>query len=56
MGAFGPPPANSRELYATQLQQMRDMGFPNDDANIVALHQCGGNVSMAIDRLLQSPY
>ena len=34
---------------------MRDMGFPNDEANLAMLHQCGGNVSIAIDRLLQMP-
>jgi ubiquilin len=51
----GPPPPNASELYATQLQQMREMGFPNDEANLAALHSCGGSVTMAVDRLLQAP-
>ncbi|KAJ9468785.1 Ubiquitin domain-containing protein DSK2 [Diplonema papillatum] len=43
-----------RERYAEQLAQMREMGFPNEEANIAMLQQCGGNVSIAIDRLLSS--
>ena len=43
------PPA---ERYATQLQQMADMGFTNQELNIQMLQQTGGNVQLAIERLL----
>ena len=43
------PPA---ELYASQLQQMAEMGFVDADANTRALQATGGNVNAAIERLL----
>lgn len=43
---------NPRELFATQLQAMRDMGFINEEANIKALQATGGNVNAAVERLL----
>ena len=54
---FTPPTAaannqNLRQVYAVQLQSMRDMGFINDEANIVALKETGGNVNAAVERLL----
>lgn len=51
---FAPPPlqGNPREIYREQLQQLRDMGFPNEEANIAALQQAQGNVQFALERLL----
>lgn len=55
--AFVDPTANmTREQleqhFASQLQQMREMGFFDTDACIAALRATGGNVSAALDRLL----
>jgi ubiquilin len=47
---FVQPPTQG---YAAQLQQMRDMGFTNDQANLEALAATGGNVEAAIERLLR---
>ena len=58
MGNLFTPPAaatnnqNLRQVYAVQLQSMRDMGFINDEANIAALKETGGNVNAAVERLL----
>jgi ubiquilin len=50
---FGAPPVgNPREVYAAQLQQLKDMGFPNESANLAALQQSQGNIDFAIERLL----
>jgi ubiquilin len=38
--------------FAVQLQQLQDMGFPNQQANIAALQATNGNVEAAIERLL----
>jgi ubiquilin len=61
-GGFGAPSVGgqntsipSAELYATQLQQMKDMGFFDEAQNIWVLQQCMGNVSAAIERLLTGP-
>jgi ubiquilin len=52
-GNFAPPHvANPQEAYASQLQQLRAMGFPNEQANIAALQQSQGNIEFAIERLL----
>lgn len=53
---FAPPvpQGNPREIYREQLQQLRDMGFPNEDANIAALQQSQGSVSFAIERLFNA--
>ncbi|CCW67085.1 unnamed protein product [Phytomonas sp. Hart1] len=50
---FSPPQpqGDPRVIYREQLQQLREMGFPNEDANIAALQQSQGNVSFAIERL-----
>jgi len=55
MGA-NPPPAqqNPAELYATQIQQIKDMGFFNEALIIQALQATGGNVEAAVERLLSS--
>lgn len=47
-GAQQPP----RERFATQLGQLRDMGFTDEEAALRALQATGGNVQAAIDRLL----
>ncbi|KAL0483356.1 ubiquilin [Acrasis kona] len=47
------PPA---ELYATQLQQLKDMGFTDEAKNITALQSSRGNVNAAIEYLLSNPY
>ena len=47
-----PPPANSGQLYASQLQTLTDMGFVETDANLRALVSTGGNVQAAVERLL----
>eukprot|EP00729_Bicosta_minor_P010594 gene10594-7273_t len=47
-----PPPANPRETYASQLEQMRGMGFYDEAANLQALTATQGNVSAAVERLL----
>ena len=57
-GGFNPAPlvqpaADPRVLYQAQMQQMRDMGFINDDANLNALQMCGGNVQLAVEYLLR---
>ncbi|TPP42383.1 Ubiquitin family protein [Leishmania donovani] len=51
---FAPPvpQGNPREVYREQLQLLRDMGFPNEEANIAALQQAQGNVQFALERLL----
>lgn len=40
------------ERYREQLEQMSDMGFTNKDLNIQMLDATGGNVQLAIERLL----
>ena len=55
----GPGPAASTEppetLYASQLAQLKDMGFFDEAQNIRALQATMGNVSAAIERLLSGP-
>ena len=43
---------SSAQRYAAQLEQLRNMGFPNESANLAALEMTGGNVEFAIARLL----
>ncbi|CAG9317244.1 unnamed protein product [Blepharisma stoltei] len=43
---------NPREIFSAQLQRMKEMGFINEEANIKALQASGGNVELAIERLL----
>jgi ubiquilin len=38
--------------FASQLQQLKDMGFSDGAANLQALMNTGGNVNAAIERLL----
>lgn len=53
---FAPPQpqGNPREIYREQLDQLREMGFPNEEANIAALQQCQGNIHFAIERLFNA--
>jgi len=50
--AGGDPNLPPAERFKDQLQQMKDMGFTNQDMNIEVLQQTGGNVNAAIERLL----
>lgn len=53
MPAMAPPPvADPETAFATQLQQLQDMGFYDRQANITALQATGGNVNAAVERLL----
>ncbi len=61
-GPAGVPPVNAgfantttappSQRYADQLAQLRNMGFPNESANLAALEMTGGNVEFAVARLL----
>jgi ubiquilin len=52
-GMGAPPPAADPETaYATQLQQLQDMGFFDRETNVRALQATGGNVNAAVERLL----
>ncbi|CBH15518.1 ubiquitin-like protein DSK2, putative [Trypanosoma equiperdum] len=51
-GGLSQPQGDPRVVYQSQLQQLRDMGFPNEEANIAALQQTQGNIHFAIERLL----
>lgn len=53
-GAAGGGPQVAPEVrYAAQLEQLRNMGFTNQEANIRALQESFGNVEAAIERLLR---
>ena len=63
MGAFPsmggmptPPPAMASqppaERFASQLRQLYDMGFTDEQANLQALIAVGGNLNAAVERLL----
>jgi ubiquilin len=56
MGAGGGVPGASsqppEERFRVQLEKLRDMGFTDQQANIVALQATSGNLDAAIDRLL----
>ncbi|KAK9906810.1 hypothetical protein WJX75_008440 [Coccomyxa subellipsoidea] len=56
LGGFGIPAAvsNPETAFATQLEQLRAMGFYDEQANIQALQATGGNVNAAVERLLGS--
>lgn len=54
LGGGTPPVAPpTAATYAPQLQQMKDMGFYDEAANLQALTATQGNVSAAVERLLQ---
>ena len=48
----GVPPADPETAYATQLQQLQDMGFYDREACVRALVATNGNVHAAVERLL----
>lgn len=48
MGGNARPP---RERYATELNQLKEMGFTDEETNLQMLQQCNGNVNLAIERL-----
>ncbi|XP_057501119.1 ubiquitin domain-containing protein DSK2a-like isoform X2 [Actinidia eriantha] len=49
------PDVPPEELYATQLQQLQEMGFFDTQENIRALRATSGNVHAAVERLLGNP-
>ena len=55
-GGFGMPqqPVDSRparEKYATQLQQIKEMGFNDEDVILQMLERTNGNVQIALENL-----
>lgn len=53
LGGIAPQPvADPETTYASQLQQLQEMGFFDRDANVRALQATGGNVHAAVERLL----
>merc|ERR1712110_860188 len=54
-GIASPNPADTRppeERFATQVQQLESMGFPDKHSNLQALAQTNGDVNQAINALL----
>merc|ERR1711976_102270 len=54
-GLASPNPADTRppeERFATQIQQLENMGFPDKHSNLQALSQSNGDVNQAINCLL----
>merc|ERR1719356_550680 len=54
-GIASPSPADTRppeERFATQVQQLESMGFPDKHSNLQALSQSNGDVNQAINCLL----
>merc|ERR1712039_910792 len=55
-GGIAPPnPADTRppeERFATQVQQLENMGFPDKHSNLQALAQSNGDVNQAINFLI----
>lgn len=45
-------PAAATQSFTAELEQLRNMGFTNETANLSALRMSGGNVDMAVARLL----
>jgi ubiquilin len=41
-----------KEAYKEQNQKLKDMGFVNEEVNFDVLKQVGGNVDLAVERLL----
>merc|ERR1712048_159869 len=54
-GVGAPNPADTRppeERFATQVQQLENMGFPDKHSNLQALAQSNGDVNQAINALI----
>ena len=53
-GGFNMPPADTRpprEKYASELAQIKEMGFTDEETILGMLAQCQGNVNLVIERL-----
>ena len=50
--APAPSQAELKQKYASEIQQLKDMGFCNEDTNVTVLQQTNGNVEAAVERLL----
>ena len=46
------PTVDYKELYKDQLAKLKDMGFPNEEVNIDVLKKSGGNIDIAVEKLL----
>ena len=44
-------PRPPREKYASELQQIKEMGFNDDEAILQILESTGGNIQLALERL-----
>eukprot|EP01039_Chlorochromonas_danica_P002826 gene2826-3081_t len=53
--AIPTPVVDPAVRFANQLQQLQDMGFVDQEANLRALQATGGNVNAAVERLLTGP-
>ena len=51
-GTNVPANTNLKELYKSQLEQLQNMGFTNENFNLDALKATAGNVEAAVERLL----
>ena len=57
MGGAQAPVADTRtprEKYATQLQQIKEMGFNDEEVILQILQQTNGNVNLALENLFSS--
>lgn len=58
LGGFGGPATADarppREKYATELAQIKEMGFNDEELILQMLVTCNGNVSLALERLFSS--
>lgn len=55
--AFNAAPADtrpSREKYATQLVQIKEMGFLDEEVILQMLEKTNGNVNLALENLFSS--
>jgi hypothetical protein len=43
-----------REKYATELAQIKEMGFNDEEVILQMLTACNGNVNLALERLFTS--
>lgn len=51
----GATPTNPTDRYRPMLEQMRAMGFDNDERSLNALQRAHGNLNRAVDFLLEDP-
>ncbi|EDR27985.1 ubiquilin, putative [Entamoeba dispar SAW760] len=50
-----PTQRNLHEIYANQINQLKEMGFFDEEENLRVLQRVGGNVNAAVELLLQGP-